>query len=299
MAGPQITVALPVYNGERYLDRAIRSVLDQSWRDLELVVVDNASSDATEEIARRAADRDDRVRYVRQPENVGAVGNFNTGLALARGTFFCWLAHDDWLAPEYLERCLAELGDHDLVVCSTMMGVTDESGEIFRIQRERLVGADAAHPRQRLHSMLWTLQDPTAPVFGLIRVATLRRVGGMPSVPEPDRHLLYALSLHGKLRALPDVLFHHYGPPGHSAHYGVGRMHRRSWDWLHPPGRRRIKLSPARVISHQLTTVLRSDLPLPDRGVAALDVCGAFLVRRGSSKGRKIVRAYRRRLTGG
>ncbi len=298
VAAPAVTVGLPVYNGETYLNRAIKSVLAQTWADLELVVSDNASTDGTEKICRSWAATDSRIRYFRQKTNIGAGPNYNHTLELARGEYFCWLAHDDWFDPDYLERCLKALfDDSGRILSYAMMGVVDESGQVFREQHEKLVGLDDPVSRRRFHSIIWNLGDPTSPVFGVMPTAILRSVGGLPLVPEPDRHLLYALSLRGRFHALPEVSFFHHGPPGHAAHYGSGRMRRRSWEWLHPDFSGRLLAKPLRVLTSQLSIVARSDISLANKIVCCVDVLAAVVVRRSVAKGRSLTRAFRRRLT--
>lgn len=295
-AGPCVSIGLPVLNGDAFLGRAIESVLTQDFPDLELILVDNASDDDTGRICREAAERDPRVRCFVQSARVGAVANFNRALDLARGEYFCWLAHDDWWGPGYLTRCVAELEAHPgSVLCSTMMGVVDDTGQVFREQRELLSGADAASARRRYHRMIWNLQDPTAPVFGVMRTSALRRAGGIPAVPEPDTQLLHHLALVGRLHAVPELLFFHYGPKGHARHYGAGPVRRRAWDWLHAPGTRRLKAATARILLHQMRVIARSDMPVLDKAASACDVVAATAIRRTRSKTTKVVRASRER----
>ncbi len=85
---PRVSIGLPVFNGERYLARAIDSVLGQDFRDFELIICDNASTDRTAEICAAYARRDARVRYVRNPRNLGAGPNYDRCFHLARGTYF-------------------------------------------------------------------------------------------------------------------------------------------------------------------------------------------------------------------
>src|SRR6478735_5395035 len=100
--GPKVSIGLAVYNGERYLDEAITSILSQTFTDFELVICDNDSSDSTPEICRRFAAADDRIRYYRNPVNIGGVRNENRTMFLARGEYFKLAAHDDRIAPEFL-----------------------------------------------------------------------------------------------------------------------------------------------------------------------------------------------------
>src|SRR5262245_24800455 len=94
-SSPRVTVSVPVRNGQRYLRACLDSILAQSFKDFELIICDNASTDATESICSAYSRRDPRIRYVRQATNVGPAENFNTGLVLARAEYFHWQAHDD------------------------------------------------------------------------------------------------------------------------------------------------------------------------------------------------------------
>jgi glycosyltransferase involved in cell wall biosynthesis len=109
VTNPRVTIGLPVYNGERHLEEALRAILAQDVADFDLVVSDNASTDATPRILAAFAAREPRMRVIRQPENVGASRNFAVVLDEARAPFFLWAAHDDVYAPSYLRKTLAAL----------------------------------------------------------------------------------------------------------------------------------------------------------------------------------------------
>ncbi|MEO1000408.1 MAG: glycosyltransferase family 2 protein, partial [Pseudomonadota bacterium] len=104
-----MSIGLPVRNGARFLDEAITSIRAQEFGDFELIIADNASTDATEEIARDHAAADPRISYLRQPRNLGAAANYNETFRRARGHYFKWAAHDDRLAPGFLGTCIAAL----------------------------------------------------------------------------------------------------------------------------------------------------------------------------------------------
>lgn len=296
MTVPRVTVGIPVRNGAEKLGRAVASVMAQTFTDFELIIVDNASTDNTADICRLAERDDERVRYLRQKSDVGAAANFNHALAMARGEYFCWLAHDDWFAPTYLEKCLTELdADDSLVLVAASMGVTDRAGEVFREHFEALSGMEDPRARTRLHRIMWSLRDPTGPIFGVSRTSTLRKLGGVPAVPEPDRNLLYALSLEGEFRAIPELLFFHFAPLGHMAHYGTGKMSRRSWDWIHAPGSRKVKAAPLRVMAYMFRVVATSDLSATDTALAWVDISVATVVQRARSKTRRTMRRLRER----
>jgi len=106
---PKVSVGLPVFNGAAVVSEAIRSVLFQSFRNLELVISDNHSSDATESICRHFAERDHRVNFCKKPRNIGPAANFQDVLSRARGGYFMWAAADDTWDLDYLQRAVAVL----------------------------------------------------------------------------------------------------------------------------------------------------------------------------------------------
>lgn len=194
---PRVTIGLPVYNGERFLERAIRSVLNQTLADLELVIGDNASTDGTERIARAAAAADPRVRYIRHPRNLGAAPNYNLTLAAARAPYFKWLAHDDAIAPTFLEQAVAALDDApDAPLCQAQVQFIDADDRPIAVHDGLGDGTGAASPSARFAAMVLRSHPCTA-VFGLFRTAVLRASLQHASFHGADRALLAQLALRG------------------------------------------------------------------------------------------------------
>jgi len=109
---------MPVYNGERWIREAIDSILGQTYRDLELVICDNASTDGTEAVCRAYAARDPRVRYHRNSENLGVSENYNSVFRRAQGSTFKWASSSDICAEQMIERCVQALKARaDVVLC--------------------------------------------------------------------------------------------------------------------------------------------------------------------------------------
>jgi glycosyltransferase involved in cell wall biosynthesis len=106
---PAVSIVVPTYNRAATLERAVRSALEQTHADLEVVVSDNASTDGTAALLQRLAAADPRVRVVRHAANHGMVANIAGAASLARGDHVMLLADDDWLAPRCVEAALAAL----------------------------------------------------------------------------------------------------------------------------------------------------------------------------------------------
>lgn len=113
---PLVSVCVPTYNGARFLRRCLDSALEQNWRDLEVLVVDDGSGDETVAIARDYARRDTRVRVHVNPANLGLVDNWNRCVALTRGAWIKFLFQDDYLEPACVSRMLEAAGGEAALV---------------------------------------------------------------------------------------------------------------------------------------------------------------------------------------
>src|SRR6476660_7733685 len=129
-AEPLVTIALPVLNGADALGDVARCVLEQDYENIEFLITDNASTDATQEMGRELARSDKRVRYHRQPHNIGLINNFEWTKRHCRGKYLRWIGDDDEILPTYVSRCL-ELFDEDprLVLVTTQLQYIDDHGE--------------------------------------------------------------------------------------------------------------------------------------------------------------------------
>jgi len=127
---PRVTVFIPTYNRAKLLPNSIRSVLGQTFDDLRLLISDNASEDGTPEVV--ASFDDPRIEYVRQPENLGLLGNQNWFLAQVETDFGLILGDDDLLYPTLLERTVAELDRRPRAgVVHTSFDLIGDEGEVL------------------------------------------------------------------------------------------------------------------------------------------------------------------------
>lgn len=127
---PQITVFVPVYQGEHYLAETIKSILSQSFANFELLIIDDGSCDHSYEIAMQYATKDQRVRVLKNDGNRGVCYTRNRGLQEARGEFLALLDADDLSSSDRLEKQLAFLQDNpDVVGCGTQASIIDAEGK--------------------------------------------------------------------------------------------------------------------------------------------------------------------------
>ncbi len=202
---PRLSIGLPVYNGEEYLSEALEALLGQSYEDFELIISDNASTDGTEEICRRYAAHDPRIRYVRQSRNIGAAPNHNFVFREARGELFKFASHDDLYGRDLLRRCVDALDEHPHVVLAhAQKAIIDGAGNITKLFDYQLATSSPRAP-ERFRSMLFsTGSDDT---YGVIRADVLRRVAPHDSYHHADRTFGHEIGLHGPFHQVPELLY--------------------------------------------------------------------------------------------
>lgn len=114
----RLSIGLPVFNGEKFLKKCLDSLLSQTFKNFEIIISDNASTDNTKKICSQYAEKDSRIRYVRQENNIGLLPNFNFVLNQAKNEFFMWIGVDDFLLPDYAKKNLEILISNSNVACS-------------------------------------------------------------------------------------------------------------------------------------------------------------------------------------
>ena len=206
---PRVSIGVPVRNGERYIREAVEALLAQTLGEFELIVCDNASTDATRQICLDFAARDARVSYHRNPTNVGPAENFARCYRLARGQYFKWAAHDDVCRPTYLARCVAVLdADPTVVNCHSRTRVIDETGAAVADYDVRL-RTDAPQPHVRFGSLINVphRRHVGYEIFGVMRRDAMARVPEQGAYAHADRVFLARLCLLGRFYEVDEPLF--------------------------------------------------------------------------------------------
>jgi glycosyltransferase involved in cell wall biosynthesis len=131
MSTPKVSIGMPVYNGSPFIREALDSLLNQTFTDFELIISDNASTDETESICREYAAKDPRIRYVRQPENRGALLNFRFVLDEAVGEYFMWAAADDMWSSKWIEELLPVAIKSNVLVYGLMRNINQSNEDVL------------------------------------------------------------------------------------------------------------------------------------------------------------------------
>lgn len=224
---PRVSIGVPVYNGERYLARTLESLLAQTFSDFEVIITDNASTDATAEIGRAFAARDSRIRYHRAEQNQGVAANFLWAFELAKAPYFKWQAADDLCAPTFLAECVAILDAHpEVVLAFPRTQIIDEDDQPVRAN-DYDADADLPQPHKRF-SRLMNINHRVHgahELYGVIRREALARIPVYDRVVRSDSIMLCRLALLGRFRRLDQLLF-------------LNREHSRRSVTAQTPGRR-------------------------------------------------------------
>ena len=183
---PRLSIGLPVYNGEDYLAESLDALLGQSYEDFELVIADNASTDGTADICRRYGKQDSRIRYFRQPRNVGLAANRNFVIEQARGELFKEASDDDLYARDLLRRCIDALDEYPHVVLAHSWTAAIDSASNVTQALDYPLATDSPRAPERFRSMLFGNDDDYGLIraddeYGVMRTGVLRRVAPLGS----------------------------------------------------------------------------------------------------------------------
>jgi glycosyltransferase involved in cell wall biosynthesis len=264
---PLVSIGVPVYNAAHYLGQALDSLLGQTLDNFELIISDNASTDDTEALCRDYARRDPRIRYIRQPMNIGAPRNWNAVLQLARGEFFKWASGNDYCAPTLLERCVEALrADPGAVLCFGRTQLVGENGQTLRLYEDDFAVLDDSPAdrfmRVRAQLRLNNVQQ------SVMRRAVLRRTRLDRLYPGGDMALTAELALYGRFLLLPEVLlYRRHGAGTLTSMRSPAEVQR----MCNPQARRPLRLVASRFHWDHFMSVARAPISLAEKRRAWAD----------------------------
>ncbi|MBC8481199.1 MAG: glycosyltransferase family 2 protein [Planctomycetes bacterium] len=219
---PRVTIGLPVHNGQSFIAEAIESVMTQTFTDLELLISDNASTDATPDICREFEKKDKRIKYLRNENNIGAVQNFNNLVALSTGTYFKWLAADNGLKPTFVEKSVILLDNNPEVILVTSKYIQrDEvanSWRFFDYDHDLTALKPVERFRQLLSRKGLVCDRSNLPIWALMRKSQLQKTPLLGSFIGCDDCLLLDLAIRGEFAQLPQrlIILRHHNHAYHS-----------------------------------------------------------------------------------
>ena len=204
---PEVSVGMPVYNGEEFIQEAIDSILEQTYENLELIISDNASTDNSEEICREYAARDKRVRYTRNDKNIGASDNYNAVYLNAKGKYFKWASCNDICEKHFLEKCIAVLDqDPSVVLCYPKTMLFEKNIKDGRVIDDNMHIMDES-VCVRYQNFLERVKLNNA-MNGVLRSAALKHSALIKPFFSSDTALMAELTLYGKFHEVDGSYFY-------------------------------------------------------------------------------------------
>jgi glycosyltransferase involved in cell wall biosynthesis len=274
---PRVTIGLPVYNGEKYLEETLKSLLAQDFVDFEIVISDNASTDRTPAICRRYLDIDRRIRYERNPQNIGGARNYSRLPSLAIGEYFKWASADDLCAPGFLSACVQYLDNHPEVVLAYPLTILiDADGREIGPQ---VAGLDlpwkAPWKRMRFFAMRRRLCNPC---FGVMRTSSVLQTSLIEPYVSSDIAFLAEMALAGPIREIPEVMFYRRVT---DTSCGLGKLTRQEvLSWFDPSATGGVRAPMLKVFWEIEKAIARSQLGTVPRILTLIVFTGSWAKRR-------------------
>ena len=207
---PLVSIGVPVFNGEKGLECALDSLLKQDYFNLEIIISDNGSTDATPDICAKFCRKDSRVKYCRSERNLGLTWNFNRVFELSFGKYFMWAAHDDRREPSFVSACVDKMEKClDAVLCQAHASLSIEGRDeiLCIVHMDSFKGVTGLVERYQE-----TLKRfPTTALYGLYRSSAMRKTRMWKKSVATDLAFIQELSIYGEFVQIPEVLFNYFG----------------------------------------------------------------------------------------
>lgn len=202
---PLVSVCIPTYNRAKKLERAVHALVGGSYKNIEIIISDNASSDETQNICSAFVASDSRVKYFRHAENQGPTKNFEFARDQATGKYFLWHGDDDYLDTDYIRTCVAELEQYPSLVLASGLGAY-HNGDNTLTHYGNVIQSDSDVPFFRVMKYLSLVGDNSI-FYGVFRVDLLRGIR-MPNCLAGDWAWIGSVLLRGKAKVIPVVYVH-------------------------------------------------------------------------------------------
>ncbi len=204
---PKVSIGIPVFNGAKTLAKTIEAAINQDYKNLEIIISDNCSTDETQLIAEEFQKKDSRIRYIRQEINYGMTANFSKVFENSTGEFFMWAAHDDQHEPTFISRCLPLLLSNPEAGLCVPKTQAYFRGEVTWVSSMKTFkGIDS---RVKLYNE--TLKHfPAVGMYGLYRSSKVAKTYLWRNFTGADLVFVQDLTLHGNIIICEEILFSYF-----------------------------------------------------------------------------------------
>jgi glycosyltransferase involved in cell wall biosynthesis len=206
MSDPLVTVGIPVFNGEKSILAALKSISNQSYKNIEIIVSDNCSTDRTAFIVSNYAKENPDVKLIKQEANLGLTNNFNYLASHAKGKYFMWAAHDDTRDPTYIAKCVSKLEASDKYgLCAPRAKVKSNDGEKDTWQSRLPKDLESTNEVKRFKSAV--REFPAVAMYGVYRTSQIRKTSLLPNIIGSDLLFIQDLVLGCAFVEIEEYLF--------------------------------------------------------------------------------------------
>ena len=244
MTVPLVSIAMPVYNGEKWLEQAISTLVKQSYENVEIIIADDCSTDNSQKICEQYASRYSQITFIKNETNLGAQGNLRKILHLCSGKYITCASQDDYWDENFISYLVEKLeSNNSAVLAGSAAQMLDKKDKIYK---ERHYNGKWNPEKLNTHRLICSLMLPLNNgrwiknnlfFHGVIRTDSLKYCHSIfPGVIEHDRHFLLLLALSGKWCYVDRVLyFRRVGAGGiHLKEMSNDPVYRRKRNFFHP-----------------------------------------------------------------
>lgn len=210
---PLVSIGVPVFNGEKGLANALDALIGQSYQNLEIIISDNGSTDATSEICEEYVRKDSRIKYYRSPENRGLSWNYQRVADFSSGKYFLWATHDDIRELTYVSACVEKMEQcPDAAVCQSHVEVSALRREGSASGKNEILHTNNLDNFEGRTDMVDRYNEtlvnfPAMSLGGLLRTSFLRKAKKLQNVIGSDVGLMQEMSIYGRFVQVPKVLY--------------------------------------------------------------------------------------------
>ncbi|EIT84619.1 glycosyl transferase family protein [Fictibacillus macauensis ZFHKF-1] len=216
---PLVSIGVPVFNGAKTLEKSLRAILDQEYKNIEVIISDNASTDATAQICQSLQARDHRIQYVRNKTNMGMANNFNAVVHRSQGKYFMWSAHDDYRDASFIAKCVKQLESNErAVICGSYVAFINEEGQKFDPRPYHYFRPQDMNSSDFIRSYL-ARYGCYEMIYGMFRLQNLKASMMIQEVFCPDYLMCFQLLLQGELELVEEELLYYKWNPKTVDHY--------------------------------------------------------------------------------
>jgi len=230
LTNPEVTIAIPVYNGDQFIEKRIESIISQTYQNFQLIISDNASTDSTSKICKKFSESDTRISYIRQEKNIGSLENFNFLIRQASGKYFVWAAVDDFWLPEFLEKNVKILENNSSLVGSiSKIQYFDEYGPISQTKKSDTVLRNYSYdnyPKSNDSEDLinfYLRLDRAENMYAVYRFNSIKGKY-LRNMISTDKAIILELLKDGKIFIIDEILMHRYAGGMSTNHRGIDRI---------------------------------------------------------------------------